>query len=85
MTEEMQSTLMMTVNAPYWTYMDGNALAAAMGAGDVRSGQMNSFFMETSCEAQQAFAILHGIPESALVEAAEAFVSWSRQDPALLP
>ncbi len=84
MTQEMQSTLLTTVNAPYRTYMDGSALAAALCAGDVKSGQVNSFFMETSCEIQRAFAKLHGIPESVLVEAAESFANWSGQDLSLL-
>lgn len=84
MTHEMQSTLLTTVNAPYQTYLDGSALAAALSAGDVKLGQVNSFFTETSAEDQKAFAKLHGIPESVLVETAEAFADWSGQDLALL-
>ena len=84
MTQEMQSTLLTTVNAPYQTYLDGGALAAALSAGDVKLGQVNSFFMETSSEVQQAFAKLHGVPESTLIEAAESFADWSGQELTLL-
>ena len=84
MTQEMQSTLLTTVNAPYQTSMDGSALAAALCAGDVKLGQVNSFFMETSSEDQKAFAKLCGMPESVLVETAESFASWSGQELALL-
>ena len=84
MTHEMQSTLLTTVNAPYQTCLDGSALAAALSAGDIKLGQVNSFFMETSSEDQQAFAKLYGMPESVLVEAAESFANWSGQELALL-
>ena len=84
MTQEMQSTLLTTVNAPYQTCLDGRALAAALSAGDVKLGQVNSFFMETSSEDQQAFAKLHGVPESVLIEAAESFANWSGQELTLL-
>ena len=84
MTQEMQSTLLATVNAPYQTYLDGSALAAALSAGDVELGQVNSFFMETTVKDQKAFAKLHGVPGSVLVAAAESFADWSGHKPALL-
>ena len=84
MMKEMQSTLLTTVNAPYQTYLDGSALAAALSAGDVKLGQVNSFFMETTVKEQKAFAELHGVPWSVLIATAEAFTDWSGYKPALL-
>ena len=80
----MPSTLLTTVNAPYQTYLDGSALAAALSAGDVKLGQVNSFFMETTVKDQKAFAKLHGVPESVLVAVAESFANWSGQELELL-
>ena len=82
--KEMQSLLLTTVNAPYRTRMDGRQLAAALSAGDVSLGQVNSFFMETTVKDQKAFAKLHGVPECVLVATAESFANWSGQKPALL-
>ncbi len=84
MTQEMQSVLLTTVNAPYQTCLNGSAHAAALSAGDVKSGQVNSFFMETPAEARQAFAKLHGVPESILVATAESFANRSSQRLAFL-
>ncbi|MDE0695569.1 MAG: hypothetical protein OXH76_07005 [Boseongicola sp.] len=76
--------LLTTVNAPYRTRMDGRQLAAALSAGNVSLGQVNSFFMETSVKDQKAFAKLHEVPESVLVAAAGSFADWSGYKPALL-
>ena len=76
--------LLTTVNAPYRTRMDGSQLAAALSAGDVSLGQVNSFFMETSVKDQKAFAKLHGVPGRVLVASAKSFASWSGYKPALL-
>ena len=82
--KKMQSMLLTTVNAPYRTRMDGSQLAAALSAGDVSLGQVNSFFMETSVKDQKAFAKLHGVPGRVLVASAKSFASWSGYKPALL-
>lgn len=82
--KELQSLLLTTVNAPYRTRMDGRQLAAALTAGDVSLGQVNSFFMETAVKDQKAFAKLYGVPECVMVATAEALANWSGQKPALL-
>ena len=84
MTHEMQTALLTTVNAPYQTYLDGGALAAALNAGDISKGQVNSFFTETAVADQKAFAKLHGVPEETLAYTATAFAAWSGQKTPLL-
>lgn len=84
MTQDMQTALMTTVNAPYQSWLDGSALAAALVAGDVTLGQVNSFFLETPAEDQKAFAKHHDIPENVLIAAGAAFAKWSGQKIALL-
>lgn len=81
---EMQTALLTTVNAPYHTHLDGSALAAALNAGEITIGQVNSFFMEVTVPDQLAFAKLHGVQEATLIETAKAFAIWSRQNPAIL-
>jgi len=84
MTQEMQTALLTTVNAPYQTYLDGSALAAALNAGDITNGQVSSFFTETTVADQKAFAKLHGLPDETLTATATAFAAWSGQKPPLL-
>lgn len=84
MTHEMQTALLTTVNAPYQTYLDGGALAAALNAGDISKGQVNSFFTETTVADQKAFAKLHGVPDETLTSTAIAFAAWSGQKTPLL-
>lgn len=81
----MRPILLATVNAPYQTYLDGPALAAALNAGDIAKGQVNSFFMETSLEQQKAFAKFHGVLDETLTATAMAFAAWSGQKLAILP
>lgn len=42
MNQDMTTALLTIVNAPYQTYLDGRALAAALNAGDITKGQVNS-------------------------------------------
>lgn len=84
MNQESQTALLTTVNAPYQTYLDGSALAAALNAGDITKGQVNSFFMETKVADQLAFAKQYGVREETLLETAKAFTIWSGQNPAIL-
>jgi hypothetical protein len=84
MKQDTLTALLTTVNAPYQTYLDGRALAAALTAGDITIGQVNSFFMEVTVADQLAFAKLHGVQEAPLIETAKAFAAWSGQNPAIL-
>ena len=84
MTHEMQIALLTTVNAPYQTYLDGGALAAALKACDFSKGQVNSFFTETTVADQKAFAKLHGVLDETLTSTATAFAAWSGQKTPLL-
>lgn len=80
----MQTALLTTVNAPYQTYLEGSALAAALNVGEITIGQVNSFFMEIKVADQLAFAKQHGVREATLIETEKAFATWSGQDPAIL-
>ena len=84
MTHETQTALLTTVNAPYQTYLDGGALAAALKACDFSKGQVNSFFTETTVADQKAFAKLHGVLDETLTSTATAFAAWSGQKTPLL-
>ena len=84
MRHEMQTALLTTVNAPYQTYLDGGALAAALNACDFSKGQVNSFFTETTVADQKAFAKLHGVLDETLTSTATAFAAWSGQKTPLL-
>jgi len=84
MTRERQTLLLTTVNAPYRTYLDGDALALALSTGDIKQGQVNSFFTETTPEDRKAFAEHHGISEAVLAATAKSFARWSGQTLALL-
>lgn len=84
MTKEMQTALLTTVNAPYQTYLDGGALAAALNTGDITKGQVSSFFTETTVAEQLAFAKLHGVLDDSLTATATAFATWSGQKLPLL-
>ncbi|GFO83209.1 MAG: hypothetical protein A49_28360 [Methyloceanibacter sp.] len=79
MTHEKQIALLTTVNAPYRTYMDGSALAAAISIGDFTTGQVNSFFTEAKACDQLAFARHFGVSEDVLTKTASAFADWSGQ------
>ena len=79
MTQEKQIALLTIVNAPYQTYMDGSALAAAICAGDFKKGQVSSFFTEAEADVQKEFAQFFGVPKNTLVETAAAFAKWSGQ------
>lgn len=84
MNQELQTALRTTVNVPYQTHLDSSALAAALNAGEISIGQVNSFFMEVTVPDQLAFAKLHGVREAILIESAKAFATWSGQNPAIL-
>ncbi len=84
MIRKEQTALLTTVNAPYRSYMDGPALAAALETGDVTKGQVNSFLTEIDVRAQKGFAKAYGISETALQKTATAYAEWSGRKPALL-
>jgi len=79
MTQAMQTVLLTTVNAPYQVTLDAGALAAALQAGDIKVGQVGSFFTETPVTAQTTFAASFGISSEALIQTAKAFANWSGQ------
>lgn len=83
MTEAMHNALLATVNAPYRSYMDADALAAALRNGEIEKGQIGAFFTETGVGAQKAFGAAHDIDEDVLKQAAAAFAQWSGQPVAL--
>jgi hypothetical protein len=69
-----------TVNAPYSTKLNGEALAAAII--DIRGAQRSagppsSFFYEVPVELQKQFATAHGLSEETLSEAGKSFAAWS--------
>ncbi|MGR3814758.1 MAG: hypothetical protein ACU0AU_11730 [Cognatishimia activa] len=84
MNQDTQTVLLTTVNAPYQTYREGSASAAALNAGEITIGQVNSFFMEAKVADQLAFAKQHGVRIATLIETAKAFAIWSGQNPAIL-
>lgn len=84
MTQDMQTALLTTVNAPYQMQLDADGLAAALKSGDVALGQVSSFFTETAVETQKAFADQHGISADALADVAGSFQDWSGQSVALI-
>jgi len=75
--KELQTALLTTVNAPYQTHLDSSALAAALNAGEISTGEVNSFFMEVTVPDQLAFAKLHGVREAILIETGTVFANWS--------
>lgn len=83
MTLNMQISLLATVNAPYQDYLDANDLACALMSGSINSGQVASFFTETSVEDQQSFAEEFDVPVKVLTTTAKAFSNWSGQVVAL--
>ncbi len=83
MTKNMQTAMMTTVNAPFQTYLDTDALAYAISTGDIVPGQVGSFFTETAVDAQKTFAAAHGISPAVLAQTATDFANWSGQPVAL--
>lgn len=83
MTHTMQTAILTTVNASFQTYLDAEALAYAITAGEIRTGQVGSFFTETAVEAQKSFAEAYGITVAALTQTASDFANWSGQPVAL--
>ena len=83
MTHDMQTALLTTVNAPFQTYLDADALACAISSSDIAKGQVGSFYTETAIEAQKAFAMAHGISAATLLQTATNFSNWSGQAVAL--
>lgn len=83
MTQTMQTAILTTVNAPFQTYLDADALACAISTGDMATGQVGSFYTETAVEAQKAFATAYGITDDVLVQTAAEFSNWSGQSVAL--
>lgn len=83
MTQTMQTAILTTVNAPFQTYLDAEALACAISTGDITTGQVGSFYTETAVEAQKAFAMAYGITAAILAQTAAEFSSWSGQSVAL--
>lgn len=79
MTQDMQTALLTTVNAPYQNQLDAGALAVALKSEDVALGQVSSFFTETDVATQKAFAHEHGISDDALTHVAGVFKDWSGQ------
>ncbi|MGJ8623424.1 MAG: hypothetical protein ACSHW1_11645 [Yoonia sp.] len=75
----MQTAVLTTVNAPFQTYLDAEALAGAIMSGDIGTGQVGSFFTETAVDAQKMFAEAHGISAAALTKTATDFTTWSGQ------
>jgi hypothetical protein len=84
MTQTMQAAILTTVNAPFQTYLDANALACAISSGEIATGQVGSFFTETAVEAQKSFATAYGITVEALAQTATDFANWSGQPVALV-
>ena len=79
MTQDMQTALLTTVNAPYQNQLDAGELAAALKSENVALGQVSSFFTETDVETQKSFASDHGISDTALTHIAGVFQEWSGQ------
>lgn len=75
----MQTVLLTTVNAPYQVTLDADELAVALHAGDIKVGQVGSFFTEIPVAAQTAFASSFEISSEALADTAKAFANWSGQ------
>ena len=73
-----------TVNAPRRNQIDAVALAAALRDGNVELPQVDSFFLETDVDAQRIFAAELGVPQEALLRAAEAYTALSGYDVPLL-
>jgi hypothetical protein len=74
------AAVLTTVNAPYSEKLDGEALAHCLkvaSAAKNKPGHMSSFFGEVAPEAQKEFAAFYGIPAATLIDAAEAFASYS--------
>ena len=84
MTNGQISALITTVNVPFRTYMDEEGLAAALTAGAVKSGQVDSFFTEIKVEAQKEFAKHYNVSEDALIASAKKLAEWSGQQIDLL-
>lgn len=84
MTKGQISALITTVNVPFRTYMDEEGLAAALTAGEVKSGQVDSFFTEIKVEAQKEFAKHYNVSENALIASAKKLAVWSGQQIDLL-
>lgn len=83
MTKTMQTALLTAVNAPYQVYLDADALACAITKGQIATGQVGSFFTETSVESQKSFAAAYGIASNLLSQTASDFANWSGQPVAL--
>lgn len=84
MKNEMQATLLTTVNAPYQKQLDASGLAAALKEGNLALGQVSSFFTETAVETQKAFAKKYGIAPDVLSDIATTFKDWSGQSVPLI-
>ena len=78
------SALITTVNVPFRTYMDEVGLAAALIAGEVKTGQVESFYTEIKVEAQKEFAEHINVSEDALIASAKKLAEWSGQQIDLL-
>jgi len=83
MTKTMQTAILTTVNAPYQTMLDADALALAISQHDIKLAQVGSFLTETPVDAQIAFAEAHGVSKAELEETAALFANWSGQPVAL--
>lgn len=80
MTQAMQTALLTTVNAPYQNYLDAGGLSVAISNGDIKLGQICSFFTETDANTQKAFAAEFGISHDKLSDVAKDFSNWSGQE-----
>lgn len=79
MKKAKQIALLTKVNAPYQSYMDACSLSLAIKNGDIKLGQINSFFTEISVSSQREFADYFDISQSRLSEVAKDFSDWSGQ------
>lgn len=85
MSQNIDSLVMTTVNAPYGNMLDRQTLVFCLkNPTDVRffSGPMSSFFTDVSAELKREFADFHGITEIEMNAASDAFSAWSGKEAA---